>query len=142
MKNYYQILGVSKDASFDEIKQSYRNLVLKYHPDKNPDEKKEVAEEKFKQITQAYEVLSSEEKRAKYDKQLFNQGDKQQDRYTKQRSRKAKADFGDYKEEFKDFFGFDPDTKEKVSKKQKQGANKFKTDDLFNRFFGAKQNKS
>jgi len=141
MKNYYQILGVSKDASFDEVKQSYRKLVLKYHPDKNPDEKKEVAEEKFKKITQAYEILSSKEKRAKYDKQFFNQNDRAKRKSTK-KSKRAKADFGNYQEEFKDFFGFDPETKEKVSKKKSQGSKKFKTDNLFNRFFGAKGKKT
>ena len=64
-KDYYKILGVDKNASQDEIKKVYRKLAMKYHPDRNRDNKK--AEEKFKQITEANEVLSDPEKRKKYD---------------------------------------------------------------------------
>ena len=64
-KNYYDILGVSRDASEREIKQAYRKLARKYHPDVNPGDKS--AEAKFKQINEAYEVLSDKEKRRKYD---------------------------------------------------------------------------
>jgi len=65
-RDYYEILGVAKDASADEIKKNYRKLALKYHPDRNPDNKD--AENKFKEATEAYEVLSDNEKRARYDK--------------------------------------------------------------------------
>jgi molecular chaperone DnaJ len=64
-RDYYEILGVSRDASADEIKKSYRQLALKYHPDRNPDDKS--AEGKFKEATEAYEVLRDREKRARYD---------------------------------------------------------------------------
>ncbi len=64
-KDYYGVLGVAKEASADEIKKAYRKLALKYHPDKNPGDKK--AEEKFKEITEAYAVLSDPEKRKQYD---------------------------------------------------------------------------
>ena len=64
-EDFYNILGVSKNASDSEIKKAYRKLAIKYHPDKNPDDPK--AEEKFKQAAEAYEVLGNKEKRAKYD---------------------------------------------------------------------------
>ncbi|MGB2660852.1 MAG: DnaJ domain-containing protein, partial [Candidatus Omnitrophota bacterium] len=60
-EDYYKLLGVLRDASADEIKTAYRKLAVKYHPDKNPDNKE--AEEKFKEISHAYEILSDPEKR-------------------------------------------------------------------------------
>ncbi len=69
-RDYYEILGVKKEATQDQIKKAYRKLAKKYHPDTNPGDKK--AEERFKEINEAYEVLGSEEKRKKYD-QLGNQ---------------------------------------------------------------------
>lgn len=64
-RDYYEVLGVSKSASDDEIKKAYRKLAIKYHPDKNPGDKE--AEEKFKEATEAYEVLNDKQKRARYD---------------------------------------------------------------------------
>jgi curved DNA-binding protein len=64
-KDYYKILGVSKTATAEEIKKAFRKLAVKYHPDKNPGDK--TAEEKFKEISEANEVLSDPEKRKKYD---------------------------------------------------------------------------
>jgi len=64
-KDYYKILGINKNASPDEIKKAYRKLAVKYHPDKNKDNK--AAEEKFKAVNEAHEVLSDPEKRKKYD---------------------------------------------------------------------------
>ncbi len=80
-KDYYKILGVSKDATKEEIKRAYRKLAKKYHPDLNPDNREE-AEEKFKEISEAYEVLMDDEKRAIYDRygedglkgRVFDQG--------------------------------------------------------------------
>lgn len=64
-KDYYKVLGIDKKASAADIKKAYRKLAMKYHPDKNPDDK--LAEEKFKELNEAYEVLGDEEKRKKYD---------------------------------------------------------------------------
>ncbi|MGE6219708.1 molecular chaperone DnaJ [Nubsella zeaxanthinifaciens] len=64
-RDYYDVLGVSKSASAEEIKKAYRKLAIKYHPDKNPDDKS--AEDKFKEAAEAYEVLSSPEKKQRYD---------------------------------------------------------------------------
>jgi molecular chaperone DnaJ len=65
-RDYYEILGVSKGASADEIKKSYRKVAMQYHPDRNPGDK--AAEEKFKEAAEAYEVLSDQDKRAQYDR--------------------------------------------------------------------------
>lgn len=65
MKDPYKTLGISKSSSEDEIKKAYRQLAIKYHPDKNPGDK--VSEEKFKEIAEAYEILSNKEKKAKHD---------------------------------------------------------------------------
>jgi len=64
-KDYYQSLGVSRTAGPDEIRKEYRKLAMKYHPDRNPNDKQ--AEEKFKEINEAYQVLSDPQKRARYD---------------------------------------------------------------------------
>lgn len=64
-RDYYDILGVSKSSSADEIKKAYRKLAIKFHPDKNPGDKE--AEENFKEAAEAYDVLGNEEKRRKYD---------------------------------------------------------------------------
>ena len=64
-RDYYEILNVSRDADQEEIKKAYRKLAIKYHPDKNPDDK--ASEEKFKEATEAYEVLRTPEKRQRYD---------------------------------------------------------------------------
>lgn len=65
-RDFYEILGVSKSASADEIKKAYRKVAMQYHPDRNPNDKE--AEEKFKEAAEAYEVLSDADKKAKYDR--------------------------------------------------------------------------
>ena len=79
-EDYYQVLGVDKKASTDEIKKAYRKLALKWHPDKNPNNK--AAEEKFKKISEAYAVLSDDKKRGEYDQ--FGSADQFRQRYSQE----------------------------------------------------------
>ena len=64
-RDYYEVLGIDRNASASEIKKAYRKLAKKYHPDTNPGDKE--AEAKFKEVTEAYEILSDSEKKAQYD---------------------------------------------------------------------------
>jgi len=74
-KNYYKILGVKRSASKKEIKKAYRDLALRWHPDKVSEDEKEEAEKKFQDIGEAYEVLSDDELKGKYDRgeEVFGQ---------------------------------------------------------------------
>src|SRR5471030_1284978 len=65
-RDYYHVLGVERSATPEEIKKSYRKLAVKFHPDKNPGD--HTAEEKFKELSEAYDVLSDEQKKAAYDR--------------------------------------------------------------------------
>ena len=69
-RDYYEVLGVDKKASEDEIKKAYRKIAIKYHPDRNPGDK--TAEEKFKEAAEAYSVLSDKQKRQQYDQFGFD----------------------------------------------------------------------
>lgn len=79
-EDYYQVLGVDKKASAEEIKKAYRKLAVKWHPDKNPNNK--AAEEKFKKISEAYAVLSDTEKRQNYDN--FGSADQFRQQYSQE----------------------------------------------------------
>jgi curved DNA-binding protein len=107
-KDYYKILGVSKTATADEIKKAYRKLAIKYHPDKNPDDKS--AEEKFKEINEANEVLTDPEKRKKYDELGENWKNYQhtnQYRNTENSSNNKRSQFsaGEFSDFFENIFG-------------------------------------
>lgn len=104
-KDYYQILGINKDASQEEIKKAFRKLAFKYHPDSNPDNKEE-AEKKFKEIGEAYAILSDPDKRAKYDQfgtadtPDFGAGFDFRDIFGE-----GMGDFGSFSDIFESFFG-------------------------------------
>lgn len=114
VKDYYKILGVSKNATKEEIKKAYRGLARKYHPDLNPDNKD--AEEKFKEVQEAHEVLSDEEKRKTYD--MFGSAEfRPGGRTTWKRAGETPEgqayeysysanDFTGFEDIFKDIFGF------------------------------------
>jgi len=101
--NLYEILGVSRESSPDEIKKAYRKLALKWHPDKNPDNK-EHAEKKFKEIAEAYEVLSDSQKRAIYDREGI-EGIRGGGGGGHRFNRSSSFHFTDPNEIFKSFFG-------------------------------------
>ena len=104
-RDYYEVLGVAKTASQEEIKKAYRKLAVQNHPDKNPGDK--AAEERFKEATEAYEVLGDEKKRAAYDQYGFAGVDGQNQGYSR-----AYQDFSDlfsgggFSSIFEDLFGF------------------------------------
>ena len=98
MSNYYEILGVSKNATADEIKKAYRTLAFKYHPDRN--QGNAAAEEKFKQISAAYDVLGDEAKRRQYDMGSYSDsystaGSQSQQQYQRQYQYTYQNPFGD-----------------------------------------------
>lgn len=130
---YYQILGVEKKVNFDEIKSKYRKLAMKYHPDRNAGN--EEAEEKFKQITEAYEVLSNPEKRREYDKSLLSK-ESGTNKKTKQNSGSFNFNPNDFKDMFSDYFNEDDMNKndKETNKKMKDNMN-----NVFESFFKPKK---
>ena len=93
MANYYEILEVSEKASKEVIEKAYRVLAKKYHPDGKPQEEKAKAEQRMKQINEAYDVLSNEEKRRKYDSDLQWQKQQEEDRKRQEEQRKMQETY-------------------------------------------------
>lgn len=119
MVDYYQVLGVRRDVSADDIKKAYRKLALRWHPDKNPDNKEE-AERKFKELSEAYEVLSDANKRSIYDhygkegltgnsggRGHFHNGEHFHEPFTFRNPEDVFREFFGGRDPFADFFGTD-----------------------------------
>ena len=132
MNTYYEILGLKQTADEDEIRRSYRKLAKKYHPDLNPGDA--VCEQKFKEISVAYETLSDPQKRKEYDEKLSVK--------PKVGAKKAKsktgAGFSNMKFDFDEMFGFETDSDGEIkSKKIKtEPAGPIDAEDIFSRFMG------
>ena len=161
MVNYYEILGVERTSTLQEIKKAYKKLAKKWHPDLNRENLKQ-AEEKMKEINVAYTVLSDEVARIDYNKKLDRQSSnadstaKNKSRYNQRQSENptaknktssysANINFKNVNEHFASFFGFNPKTHEITnedklntfnSKKKKK--NPLDTTDFFERFMGFK----
>ncbi len=142
MTDWYSVLQVSRQASEGEIKSAYRKMAKKYHPDAHPGDKN--CEARFKEITEAYTILSDAKKRRKYDEELSGQSPKEPYKKPKDRNRTdegtGKVDFEDLSKNFESFFGFNPRTKEIVNEKKlnpnRNTGNPLDTTKLFEAFMG------
>ncbi|WP_107951141.1 J domain-containing protein [Lysinibacillus parviboronicapiens] len=140
MKNHYEILGVSRQATQDQIKLAYRKLSKKHHPDVSGGNKE--SEKIFLEVQEAYKVLKDTDSREAYDARL---DDVRQDasytndntNKTRQQSKVNKQDFNmhDIEKNFEHFFGFNPKTKEMSAQNKSAKKNPIDTTDLFERFF-------
>lgn len=151
--DYYAILEIDEDATLPMVKKSYRVLAKKYHPDLNPEDEEAAA--RFVQVNEAYGVLSDEKERAKYDaarkakgagtkrKAAEAEAEEEGPQYKYSESESVKVDFDNWDTQFEDFFGFDPRSKEvdKEKMRKKVDAQKTKTSDAFDAFFGVKPKK-
>jgi curved DNA-binding protein len=139
IRNYYELLGVKRDASADEIKQSFRRLARKYHPDLNPGDKS--AEDKFKDISEAYEVLSDRSKRSQYDK-FAGFWRKNRTKVPTSVPRERAVDEDDFSDDFNTFIdrllgrkkesGNDHNSNDRTSRSETQTARNFRTSERRN----------
>ena len=132
--NYYEELGIKKEATVEDVKHAYRKLAKIYHPDKNPDNEK--AAKRFVRIAEAYEILSDKETRKEYDTTLKNE---------KKSSQKNQASYASTvhvnpmdMNEFERFFGFTTsgDKVKPTTKGQKSKTSPLDTSQMFEKFFG------
>ncbi len=150
MKNYYKILNVSNTATGNEIKKSYRKLAKKYHPDQNVGD--ESVAEKFAEVSEAYEVLSNEEERKKYDDRLAGNrhsqnpfGRNSSSSSGSQNGANVNKDFTMSEDMFnsmgsgrgfEEYFGFNPKSKDVNINKSKNNSDAMRTEDAFKHIFG------
>ncbi len=149
MKNYYEILGVKATATADEIKKNYRKLAKKYHPDQNAGD--ETVAQKFAEVCEAYDTLSNEDERQKYDDRLNGNGHSQNPfersstKGNTQSGANVDRDFTMSEDMFKsmgsgrsfeDYFGFNPKSKEVNMNKKKNNSDAMTTEDAFKHIFG------
>lgn len=133
MKDYYKILGVSKDASGDEIKKSFRKLAREYHPDKTGDDIKKG--QIFREINEAYEILGNEEKRKAYDMPKHSNQNRGKTSSKRETGFTPNFDMNDFEKRFESFFGFS----KSGEKNEKESGPKIDTDAMFNSFFKVKK---
>lgn len=144
MENLYQILNISQRATDEEIKKAYRKLAKENHPDAHPGD--EVRAKKFKQVSEAYSILSNPEKRKKYNQELYGSGrgkaGPQGEKKPTQHHR-SNVNFHNINKSFEDFFSFNPNTKEIVNEEKLKGKagsrNPLDVSDLFEKFMGIKR---
>ena len=143
--NYYQISGLQRDVSQEEIKKAYRRIAKQYHPDSNPGNRE--AEKKFKEASEAYEVLSNEEKRKNYDHKLTTEWNKPKPTKTAENKTTVKQPFPFFfsEESYEHFFGFCPlDNKTDSGKNRKTSntkTNPLDTTEMFERYMGIRNPK-
>ena len=156
MNDWYKILGTARDADEAQIKAAYRKLAKKYHPDAHPGDKE--CEARFREITEAYTILSDPAKRKKYDEEFSSQAGQQKTdggksggmgRETRQGTKAssgndgAKVDFENISRNFEQFFGFTPQPQAVVNpeklKSRANAGNPLDTTNLFEAFMGIKR---
>ena len=139
MEDWYQVLQISRQAKEEEIKAAYRRLAKEYHPDSHPGDRE--CERKFREISEAYSILSHEEKRRKYDEELkgIKAGKKAAGQDAEAKSKDIEVQ--NIHKKFEEFFGFNTKTKEIVheDKLQQKERNPLDAASLFEQFMGIKR---
>jgi DnaJ-class molecular chaperone len=136
MMNYYEILGVGRGISPEDLKKAYRKLARKYHPDVNPGNKE--AEATFKKINEAYNTLSDPTLKAAYDSRLEGNINTTQKNISNCERDKPSFDPRNLEKEFASFFGFHPKTGE-MSRRPENKSDPMDTTELFERYFKIKK---
>lgn len=138
--DFYKIMGVPRDADAAAIKKAYRKLVKECHPDTHPGDTQ--AEERFKQIAEAYAVLSDDEKREQYDREIIRSGEKHRQGTVRRESPSRPFDPADFQREFENLFSFgNQKSQTKDRKEDNRGSSKknpLDTSSLFEKYMGFK----